>query len=108
MTELPEQLEWQFTEETLLAAVMIVHSVPCRTIEFAVKILPELRKQGILSAVEMGEAYGCTRQTARLHARVLTARGYLRRVSHSGWESSRLDLSKIGVPNATEGNSKKL
>lgn len=96
-------LEWQFDEKTLLAAVMILHSVPCRTIEFAMKVLPELRLKGKLSCTEMGSVYGCTRQAARHHVSILTVRGYLVREGHSEWREQRLNLKKIGATYGTEG-----
>jgi predicted ArsR family transcriptional regulator len=56
-----------------------------RTIEFAVKILPVLKRSGGMNCTEMAEVFGCSSEAVRIHVRRLTSRGVLERVHYRQW-----------------------
>lgn len=87
--------EFQVPEKVIIAGFMILQGFASKTIEFATKISPELRKHKQMSCTEMAIAYGCSTQAASRHVRALTARGYLNRVSYRAWEAALLNLENL-------------
>lgn len=68
-----------------LAAMMLVDNFPDATVRFFVKVYPSIVNNPKFSCSDLAEIYGYTPEAARQHVKVLTNKGYLKRISYRSW-----------------------